>query len=379
MLVLGLMSGTSADGVDAVLTEFHGPADQPKWSLLNLVSIPYPDDLRATVIGLGQGMTLSSKDWLELAETITEIHAQAAKECDPQSKSQLVGCHGQTVWHRPPKNNKYGASWQMLRAPLLAKLLQQPVVHDFRAADMALGGQGAPLVPMPDAALLGKTNGWQAVLNLGGIANLTLIPPLKGPDRSKSVIGWDCGPGNTLVDLAMQTISGGQLSFDRDGVMAANGIPDNESIKSWLKESFFQQLPPKSTGREEFGMNYLERLLKTTPTLAKENLIATLTAFTAATVAQDLETLYEMRSIKPINLFIAGGGSKNQTMVHELTRRCKGIQVLQIEERGIPSQAREALAFALLAWWHVLKHPGNAPEITGAKRKTVLGVKANYY
>ena len=377
MRVLGLMSGTSADGVDAVLAEFSGSPSEPKWSLLNLVCIPYPEDLRQTVVNAGQGIKLNSREWLELSESITEVHAQAALACDPSAQAELVGSHGQTVWHRPPQKNHRGASWQILQAPLLAELLKRPVVHDFRAADLALGGQGAPLVPMADAALLGRVGGWRGVLNLGGIANLTLIPPRSGPDRLASVMGWDCGPANSLIDLAVEQISKGKLAFDHDGIIAASGHPHTTTIERWLKEAFFQLPPPKSTGREQFGLADLEQRLKELPKMSRANRVATLTAFSAAVVAQDLDNLRIRNLVRPLELIVAGGGSRNPVLMNELRQRCRGMRLLNSDELGLSAEAREGLAFALLAWWHCLQYPGNAPAITGAKRAAVLGVRAD--
>ena len=194
MHCLGLMSGTSADGVDAVLVRFDGPPQHPQWSLLHHHHQPYPLELQQRVVAAGQGAPMPASRWLELSEAVTEVQAKAVQACDPDSTAELIGCHGQTVWHRPPAQGARGASWQMLQAPLLAHLLQRPVIHDFRAADLALGGQGAPLVPRADAALLGSTQGWRALLNLGGIANLTLIPPCSGVDRHAAILGWDCAP-----------------------------------------------------------------------------------------------------------------------------------------------------------------------------------------
>ncbi len=377
MLVLGLMSGTSADGVDAVLAEFTGQPRKPQWRLLNQVWNPYPKNLRNKVIAVGQGLRISSKGWLDLAESITEVHAQAAHACDPRGQFSIVGCHGQTVWHRPPTEFKRGASWQLIQAPLLAKLLMKPVVHDFRAADLAFGGQGAPLTPLLDEALIGRGGGWRAVLNLGGIANLSLIPPKTGPDRFHKVLGWDSGPANTLIDLAVQSISNGELCCDRDGELALSGAPNLRLIERWLKEPFFQLAPPKSTGREQFGRADFKKRFSEMSSFSKENLIATLTAFSAAAVAQDLLNLSFVNLNRPIELFVAGGGCKNLAMLKEIRSRCLGIRVLPIDEHGIPAQAREALAFALLAWWHVLRHPGNSPVVTGAQEKVVLGVRAN--
>ncbi len=371
------MSGTSADGVDAVLVQFRGNPKRPKWKLLNLTSISYSAGLRAKIIDAGQGFKFTCHELLGLAEEVTEIYAEAALNCDPQGKSQIIGCHGQTVCHRPPKNNHYGSTWQLLQAPLLAQIVNRPVIYDFRSADLALGGQGAPLVPLLDAALLGRVGGWRALLNLGGISNLTLIPPRSGPDRYSSVMGWDCGPANSLIDLAVEQFTSGEQIFDRDGLFAKRGSANIEIIKHWLKEPFFQELPPKSTGREIFGLQDLERRIKEASPSSKEDLIATLTTFTAAIIGQDLDNLYATQSIRPIELLVAGGGCRNHVMFSEIVKRCRGICVKNIQQIGIQLEARESLAFALLAWWHVLKYPGNSPAITGANRSGVLGIRVD--
>jgi anhydro-N-acetylmuramic acid kinase len=408
MRVLGLMSGTSADGVDAVLAEFSGPCRRPRWRILASASIPYPDDLRRRLVAVGQGQPTSSGELLELAESLTEQQAVAARRCDPQGRAELVGCHGQTLWHRPPDpaSGRRGASWQLLQAPLLAHLLQRPVVHDFRSADLALGGQGAPLVPPADAALLGGIGGWRALLNLGGIANLTLLPPASGPERSAAVLGWDCGPANTLLDLAISRFSEGQLSFDADGAWARCGQIDEALIERWLAEAYFRQSPPKSTGRESFGGEDLDRRLADLAAVAGRvvasgkagdpgpggpgpgdvsgtagpggpgaaaDALATLTAFSAAVVAADLQ---RGPHPQPLELLVAGGGCRNGFLMDELRRRCRGTAVLPLEELGIGATEREALAFALLAWWHHRGHPASLPEVTGARTASRLGLLA---
>ena len=217
MRVLGLMSGTSADGVDAALAQFKGRPDAPDWALLSTASVPYPAELKERLVHVAQGEPISASHLLEMSVAVTEMQAKAAQLCDPQRSASLVGCHGQTIWHAPPppQNDRSdgvlrrGASWQMLQAPLLAHLVGHPVVHDFRAADLVLGGQGAPLVPMADAALMGRIDGWRGLLNLGGIANITLIPPKAGPDRQNPVLGWDCGPANPLMDLTAARLGAG--------------------------------------------------------------------------------------------------------------------------------------------------------------------------
>ena len=266
-----------------------------------------------------------------------------------------------------------------MQAPLLASLLQKPVVFDFRAADLALGGQGAPLVPPCDEALLGRIGGWRALLNLGGIANLTLLPPARGPDRQQPVRGWDCGPANSLLDLAVQRFSGGKLLWDAEGAWARRGQIDEKLIEHWLQAPYFQQAPPKSTGRELFGASDLEtRLADLSRRAASRGLdldaadaLATLTAFSAAVVAQDLQG-----GPKPLELLVAGGGARNQLLMDQLQRRCRGTAVRSLAELGIDEAQREALAFALLAWWHLLGQPGSAPAVTGASRPSLLGVCA---
>ena len=373
MLCLGLMSGTSADGVDAVLANFDGSAQHPRWSLLHHHHAPYAVPLRQRIIDAGQGQPFTAQDWLNLAESITEAQAEAAWGCDPEGHASLVGCHGQTLWHRPPSEQKRGASWQSLQAPLLAQLLKRPVVHDFRAADLALGGQGAPLVPRADAALIGGIPGWRALLNLGGIANLTLIPPRCGPDRMESVQGWDCGPANSLIDLAVSRFTNGQQAFDQGGSMAAAGRSREDWIQQWLCHPYLLSAPPKSTGREQFGSNDLDQRLQNLQGVEPCDVVATLTAFSAAVIAQDLQQLGQRTGIRPLELIVAGGGRHNPVLMRELKTRCHGLRVRSSDAIGLPAEAREALVFALLAWWHHRQHPGNAPAITGAARETILG------
>lgn len=376
MWVVGLMSGTSADGVDAVLARFRGAPRRPRWQVARAASVPYPDDMRRRIIDCGQGQPLAAAAVLDLMEALTEVQAEAARACDPRGLARVVGCHGQTLWHRPPAPGRPGASWQALLGPLLAERLRRPVVFDFRAADLALGGQGAPLVPATDAALLGAIAGWRAVLNLGGIANLTLIPPGQGPDRHHPVRGWDCGPANTLIDLAVHAFSEGRLRFDAAGAWARQGRIAEAVLAQWLQEPYLRQPPPKSTGRESFGAEDLRRRLEAlrawNPEITAADALATLTAFSAAAVAQDLRG-----GTPPLELLVAGGGTRNHFLLEQLRLRCRGMVVRPLADLGIGDMEREALAFALLAWWHVRGHPGSLPSVTGARAAAVLGVRAN--
>ncbi len=373
MRVLGLMSGTSADGVDAVLAQFSGAPQKPRWRIDHSSFHPYPQDLRQELIAVGQGEPRSSAALLELAEAVTEAQAAAARSCDPTGQAALVGCHGQTIWHRPAGPSRRGSSWQLLQGPLLARLVERPVVFDFRAADLALGGQGAPLVPPCDEALLGRTGGWRALLNLGGIANLTLIAPASGPGSNEPVRGWDCGPANTLLDLAVQQYSGGRESHDTGGAWAQRGQVHESLVQRWLQEPYLQQPAPKSTGRELFGRADLQRRLAELEAASPDpaDALATLAAFSAAAVAQDLA-----RGPRPIELLVAGGGARNAALMQQLRRRCTGIAVRPLHDLGIADNQREALAFALLAWWHWIGVPSSAPSVTGAERAAVLGICA---
>ncbi len=373
MYVLGLMSGTSADGVDAALVNFTSNLNKPRWRLLNSASLKYPHQLQKKIVSVGQGLKLSSSEWVELSEGITEIYYSAVKKCDPDDIARLIGCHGQTVYHRPPKGSVKGASMQLLQAPLLATLTGKRVVFDFRAKDLALGGHGAPFSPLIDDALISSGNGWRGVLNLGGIANLTLIPPRFGPDRQCGLLGWDCGPANSLIDLAVLKISEGELNFDLNGLIALKGDPDRNAIKRWLNEDFFKVPPPKSTGREKFGLEDLNRRLLEMNTENKNDVVATMTHFTASIIWQDLQTLSQQKGIQLLELFVAGGGSENPVLMQALMDKCQGIRVLKTDKIGIPVQTREAIGFALLAWWNINQKASNH-LITGAKRPSVLGV-----
>ena len=360
--VLGLMSGTSADGVDAVLARFDGAPRRPRWRILNSIHHPYPLPLRQQLLDAGQGVSLSAAQWLELRQAVSEVQASCAAAADPEQKAHLVGCHGQTLWHQPPQTGQCGASWQLLDACLVAERLQRTVVSDFRSADLARGGQGAPLVPLTDAALYPARGGRRALLNLGGIANLTLLAPQQRGDQPP-VQGWDCGPANTLLDLAAEHFSGGSCHFDEGGRMALQGQVQEAIVQHWLLEPFFQQQPPKSTGRELFGRPDLERRLgELGDAISPADALATLSAFSAAAVAADLK-----RGPAVVEMLVAGGGCRNQALMQQLRTRCRGIWVRSFESLGLNPQHREALAFALLAWWRVLGLSGSAPAITGAR------------
>ena len=377
MRVLGLMSGTSADGIDSVLVEFKGDPSKPKWKILNTSSYGYPSSIRQKIIKVGQGLEINNKDWLELAEEITELNALVAKICDPDSTADVVGCHGQTVFHRSKRKSKRGGSLQILLGPLLSHILDQIVIYDFRSKDIASGGHGAPLVALVDEALVGRINGWRGILNLGGIANLTIVPPRTGNDKNFECFGWDCGPANSLIDLAVQENSNSILKFDQNGSLASCGRPKLKIIEQWLKEPFFHQEPPRSTGREQFGSQDLQNRKKDVGKLSEEDLLSTLTTFTASIIAQDLDNLFKSKKIRLLELLVAGGGTRNLFLMSQLQKQCCGVSVREINEIGIPSQYREALVFATLAWWHILNKKVNPRFVTGANKSMLYGVRVD--
>ena len=377
MRVLGLMSGTSADGIDAVLVDFKGDPSKPKWKILNTSSYKYPSSTREKIIQVGQGLKINSKDWLELAEEITELNAFAARTCDPDSTAVVVGCHGQTLFHRSVQKSKRGGSLQILLGPLLANMLDQIVIYDFRSKDIASGGHGAPLVALADEALVGRLYGWRGILNLGGIANLTIIPPKTGIERTSECLGWDCGPANSLIDLAIKESTNSSSKFDSNGALASRGIPKLNIIEKWLREPFFHLGPPRSTGREQFGIQDLQKRKKELGDLSKEDLVSTLTTFTASIISQDLDNLFRFRKIRLIELLVAGGGTRNLFLMRQIQKQCCGVHVRPINEIGIPSQFRESLVFATLAWWNFLGKKVEAKYITGANKPLLYGVRVD--
>ncbi len=377
MRVLGLMSGTSADGIDAVLVELKGDPLKPKWKILNTCSYNYPTSTRDKIIKVGQGLKINSEDWLELSEEITELNADAARMCDPDSTAEVVGCHGQTVFHRSVKNSQRGGSIQILLGPLLANLLDQVVIYDFRSKDLASGGHGAPLVALVDQTLVERLFGWRGILNLGGIANLTIIPPKTGIDKTSECLGWDCGPANSLIDLAIQESPNSSSQFDQDGLLASLGTPNLNIIEKWLKEPFFHLEPPRSTGREQFGSQDLQIRKKELGDVSKQDLLATLTSFTASIIAQDLDNLFRDKKIRLIELLVAGGGTRNLYLMRQLQMQCCGVTVRPIDEIGIPSKYREALAFATLTWWNCLGKKVNPHHITGANKSMLYGLRVD--
>ena len=233
------------------------------------------------------------------------------------------------------------------------------------------------MVALVDESLFGRLHGWRGVLNLGGIANLTIIPPKTGIDKMSKCLGWDCGPANSLIDLAITESTNSSLTFDRDGSLASLGIPKLGIIETWLREPFFHLEPPRSTGREQFGTEDLQRRKKELGDISIEDLLSTLSTFTASIISQDIDNLFKLKNIRLIELLVAGGGTRNLFLMRQIQKQCCGIIVRQINEIGIPSQYREALVFATLSWWNFLGKKVNPKYITGADKSILYGVRVD--
>jgi anhydro-N-acetylmuramic acid kinase len=371
--VIGLMSGTSVDGIDAALVEIAGTTDDLQVDLIGGETYPYPAHLRQQILAVGSGAALTMTEFAELDDAIAHQFAQAALTLQTEHPpADLIGSHGQTVYHRAPSGPptaRLGYSCQLGRGDLIAHLTGITTVSNFRAADIAAGGQGAPLVPPIDACLLGHPTLSRCVQNIGGIGNVAYLP---ARHLTAPICGWDTGPGNMLIDLAVQHFSKGQQRYDQDGAWAATGIPCPALVTQWLQHDFLQQPPPKSTGRELFGVDYWYQCLQDANrrSLSAADILATLTEFTAATIGHSYRNFLPQL---PDQVLLCGGGSQNHYLKQRLQVQLATIPVLTTDEVGLNANFKEAIAFAILAYWRQLNQPGNLPEVTGATVAVRLG------
>lgn len=375
MIVAGVMSGTSADGINVALVRIAGTASKIQFKLLAHAEIPYPARVRRAVLAAMNASQISVAELARLNFLLAELYADAVIRTQKKFRirAQLVGCHGQTLYHQGEAENflgrKVAVTWQVGEGSLLAARVGLPVVSDFRPADMAAGGKGAPLVPFLDYFLYRDPKRGRIVQNIGGIANLTAIP---AGARVERVMAFDTGPGNMVIDAVTEKLFG--KPFDRDGRIAAAGRAIEDVVVHFLKAPFFGYKPPKTAGREEFGNAFVRLFLKRCGRADRPDIVATATALTARSIADSLKQFVLPKS--PYHDFIvSGGGTRNATILAMLANELTplGLQVRCSDEFGLPSEAKEAAAFALLAYetWH--RRPSNIPSATGAKRPAILG------
>jgi anhydro-N-acetylmuramic acid kinase len=384
MNVIGLISGTSVDGIDAALVSLSGSTTDLTIDLIAAETYPYPENLRSRILSVCGGSSLSMAEFAALDDAIAYQFAQAALTLQAKhSLVDLIGSHGQTVYHRPPLSSSpaqtnqaqsqnpgsLGYSLQLGRGCLIAHLTGIPTVSNFRAADIAAGGQGAPLVSPIDVCLFRHPNNHRCVQNIGGIGNVTYLPAI---GSSLPIMGWDTGPGNALLDLAVFRLSNGQHTFDQNGAWAAQGTPCLELVQHWLEQDFFHQPPPKSTGRELFGEEYLDRCWQDalSYSLGNADILATLTELTAASIAHSYRTFLPQM---PNQVLVCGGGSRNPYLKQRIQANLALADVYTTDEMGLNADFKEAISFAVLAYWRYLQIPGNLPEVTGARRSMPLG------
>lgn len=374
MIVIGLMSGTSVDGIDAVLVEISGIETDLKVNLLTGATYAYPEELRTKILAICGGQALTMAELAALDDAIAIQFASAAQSIQANyPTAELIGSHGQTTYHRPPvKNKTLGYSRQIGRGELIAHLTGIKTVSNFRAADIAAGGQGAPLVPKIDACLLAHPTKTRAIQNLGGIGNVAYLPPKTMSDWEQQLCGWDTGPGNALLDLAVTRLTNGTKTYDHDGQWAAQGKPDQQLVTQWLEQEFFQQAPPKSTGRELFGQDYLELCWQEMEQkgLKDSDRLATLTELTVASIILSYRQFLPQI---PDEILLCGGGSRNLYLRQRLQAELTSAHIGTTDEVGINGNFKEAIAFAVLAYWRIKSIPGNIPQVTGASKPMLLG------
>lgn len=380
MTVAGIMSGTSADGIDVALVRIHPHLGALKLELIGHSAFYFPRALRQAVLAAMDAKSTSTAELARLNWRLGQAYAEAVQAALKQHpcKLELIGCHGQTIYHQASPalyaGRKIACTWQIGEPALLAAELHVPVVNNFRPADMVAGGQGAPLVPLLDYVLFADEKRARILQNIGGIGNLTLIPPSSAMDR---VVAFDTGPGNMVIDALTQQLFG--RPYDRGGKIAERGRVLEKVLSEMLKHPFFHAKPPKSAGREEFGAAFTGEFLRACKKVGgtNEDAIATATALTGQSIAHAFTQFVQplLRRGVAVDYIVSGGGAKNGTLMRMLHEQldAHGCKLLDTSSVGVPVDAKEAVAFALLAYYTWHGRPANVPSATGAKRSAILG------
>jgi anhydro-N-acetylmuramic acid kinase len=380
MTVAGIMSGTSADGIDVAIVHIAAGRPRHKLELVAHEGFQFPSALRRAVLAAMNAPSTSTAELARLNWRLGIAYAEAVQATLKRHpvKLDLIGCHGQTLYHQARATSYAGRSfactWQAGEAQVIAAALGVPVVSNFRPADMLAGGQGAPLVPLLDYVLFSHPSRGRVLQNIGGIANLTAIPADASPD---AVIAFDTGPGNMVIDALALELFGKR--FDRNGAIAAAGKVLAPALDAALRNRYFHRKPPRAAGREEFGREYAAQFLTVCRRYSKnpEDAIATATALTAETISRSYKQFAQrrMKNASSVDYIVSGGGARNHTLMAMLSARLEpmGCELAASEDFGLPAEAKEAAAFALLAWQTWNRLPGNVPAATGAKRAAILG------
>jgi anhydro-N-acetylmuramic acid kinase len=385
MIVAGVMSGTSADGINVALVDlvWRGRprprvSSSPKlaFKFLAQAEYPYPKNVRQAVLQAMNARQASVADLARLNFLLAELYSEAvlATQRRFRLKAELIGCHGQTLYHQGEPANflgrKLATTWQTGEGAVIAARLGVPVISDFRPADMAAGGKGAPLVPFLDYLLYRDNQIGRIVQNIGGIANLTAIPAAAS---SKQVMAFDTGPGNMVIDAVTERLFG--KPYDRDGRIAASGAVLEPVVSDYLRLPFFHRIPPKTAGREEFGREFAAQFVKRCGRAGKADVVASATALTARSIADALLRFVLSHRGHFREFVVSGGGANNPTLLAMLANELRPLHltIRASDEFGLPSAAKEAAAFALMAYETWNRRPSNIPSATGAKRPAILG------
>jgi len=372
--VIGLMSGTSADGVDAALIEIEGYGINTHVQFVEFNTYPFPDGLRERLFRVFPPSPCTAEDICELHFALGNAFADSAlnmiKDAGLKvSDVDLIGSHGQTICHLPESNIR--STLQIGEPSVIAFKTGIVTVADFRVADVAAGGHGAPLVPYVDFLLLRDEEKSRAIQNIGGISNVTVLP---ADGDLESVIAFDTGPGNMIIDEAVRIITNGQQNYDHDGEIASKGVPNLEMLRKLLSHPFIQQPPPKTTGREEFGAHFTKRLINEARAMgiSDTDLVATVTAYTAECIYENYKR-FILPKYNISEVWVCGGGVHNKALMKYMRECLYPISVGTVDDLGISSDAKEAIAFAVLANETIYGNPGNVPKATGASKCVILG------